>query len=80
MSFCKTSWEDSPESIVVSRDSGEDVGEIAMDRSQNPNMLSFTTEADLLVAKTDWGHKLPVCSCCIQARWSKTQQLSLLRE
>ena len=53
MSFCKTSWEDSPESIVVSRDFGEDVGEIAMDRSQNPNMLSFTTEADLLVAKTD---------------------------
>ena len=54
MSSCKTSWQDSPESIVVGRDSGEDVGEIAMDRSQNPNMLSFITKRDFLIAKAHW--------------------------
>ena len=80
MSSCKTSWEDSPESIVVGRDSGEDIGEIAMDRSQNPNMLSLTTEGDLLVAEADWRHKFPVVSCCIQARGSKTEKLCLFRD
>ena len=38
MSSCKTSWQDSPESIVVGRDSGEDVGEIAVDRSQHAQL------------------------------------------
>ena len=78
MSSCKTSWQDSPESIVVGRDSGEDVGEIAMDRSQNPNMLSFITEGDFLIAKAHWRNKFPVISRCIQTRGSKAEELGLL--
>ena len=73
MSSCKTSWEDSPQSRIVSRDSGEDVGEIAMDRSPNANMLSFTTERDFLVAKAHWRYKLPIICRCFQACRSKAE-------
>jgi hypothetical protein len=41
MSSCKTSWQDSLESVAVSRDSGENVGEIARDRSVNPNRENY---------------------------------------
>ena len=80
VSSCKTSWEDSPQSIVVGRDSREDVGEIAMDRSQNPNMLSFITKGDLSVSKAHWRYNFPVLSRGIQTWGCKAEELSLLRD
>ncbi len=53
--------------------SSSNVGEIAMDRSQNPNMLSFITERDFLVAKAHWRYKLPVFSRGIQTWGSKAE-------
>ena len=80
VSSSKTSWEYSPESIVVGRDSGEDVWEVSMDRPQNANMLSFIREGDHPVAKPDWRDKLPVSSSGIHARGSKAKKFCLLRD
>ena len=62
VSSSKTSWEDSPESIVMGGDSGENVGEISMNRPQDANMLSLIREWNHPVTKPDWRDKFPVGS------------------
>ena len=55
-----TSWQDRIEGTVVCRKSGEDVGEVAIGRSQDANMLCISAEGNLFGSKSYRVDNFPV--------------------